>query len=103
MDQKKPKLEMKKEEYWCGKAFSFFTNKKCECFPCHTGIDPEEFNCLFCYCPLYMLGDRCGGNFTYTKSGIKNCSDCVLPHKKSNYGYITERFNEIVLEMNSRK
>ena len=37
-----------------------FGHKKCEYFPCHKGADPEDFNCLFCYCPLYALGDKCG-------------------------------------------
>jgi Zn-finger protein len=87
------------EEYWRGKAFAFFTNTSCECFPCHDGIAPEDFNCLFCYCPLYMLGNQCRGGFTYTDGGIKDCSGCVIPHRRDNYGYITERFNEIVLTM----
>ena len=51
--------------------YDFFQNRECEYFPCHTGLDPEEFNCLFCYCPLYALKDKCGGNFRYTKNGIK--------------------------------
>ncbi len=58
--------------YWEGKEFSFFSHKKCEYFPCHKGADPEEFNCLFCYCPLYALGKDCGGNFTFPFSAIKN-------------------------------
>lgn len=45
--------------YWEGKHYSFFSNKECEYFPCHQGADPENFNCLFCYCPLYALGDKC--------------------------------------------
>ena len=49
--------------YWEGKHYAFFSNKECEYFPCHAGADPENFNCLFCYCPLYALGDKCGGNF----------------------------------------
>ena len=44
--------------YWEGKHYSFFSNKECEYFPCHQGADPENFNCLFCYCPLYALGDK---------------------------------------------
>lgn len=62
----------------CG--HSFFSNTQCEYFPCHEGIDPERFNCLLCYCPLYMLGDKCGGSFTYTSSGAKSCVNCSLPH-----------------------
>ena len=41
--------------------YDFFQNKACEYFPCHQGADPETFSCLFCYCPLYALGDQCGG------------------------------------------
>ena len=59
--------------YWEGKHYAFFSNKECEYFPCHAGADPENFNCLFCYCPLYALGDKCGGNFRMTETGIKDC------------------------------
>ena len=79
--------------------YSFFQNKNCEYFPCHKTDSPEEFNCLFCYCPLYMLGDQCGGNFCYTPKGIKDCSNCLLPHIKSNYGYVTDQFQKIVDKM----
>ena len=83
------------EPYWEGKEFSFFSHKKCEYFPCHKGADPEEFNCLFCYCPLYALGKDCGGNFTYTESGYKDCTNCMVPHKRKNYGYITGKYKEL--------
>ncbi len=65
--------------------FDFFQHKQCEYFPCHKGADPEKFSCLFCYCPLYALGDKCGGNFSYTGQGIKDCSYCLRPHKRENY------------------
>ena len=39
------------------KHYDFFQNKLCEFYPCHPGADPETFSCLFCYCPLYALGD----------------------------------------------
>ena len=55
----------------------------------------ESFNCLFCYCPLYALGTACGGNFTVLENGVKDCSGCTVPHKKENYGYITEQFEKI--------
>lgn len=89
--------------YWEGKHFSFFCNRACEYFPCHTTGHPEEFNCLFCYCPLYVLGKDCGGNFQFTKDGIKDCSSCLLPHRKENYGYVTARFQEIVERMKGRE
>lgn len=66
-------------------AYKQFCNKECEFFPCHDNVDSEKFNCLFCYCPLYPLGDKCGGDFTYTKKGVKDCSNCTLPHDPANY------------------
>ena len=62
--------------------YSFFSHQECEFFPCHKGADPENFNCLFCYCPLYALGRECGGNFRYLDSGIKDCTNCLLPHSR---------------------
>lgn len=67
------------------KHYAFFQNIECEYFPCHKINDIEDFNCLFCYCPLYMTGEQCGGNFHYLSNGIKDCSDCLFPHQKDNY------------------
>ena len=82
-------------EYWEGKHYAFFQNRECEFFPCHKGADPENFNCLFCYCPLYALGKKCGGNCSFTESGIKDCSGCLVPHRRENYGRIIARFGEL--------
>ena len=76
-------------------SFSFFRNTGCQYFPCHKNADPERFNCLFCYCPLYALGDGCGGNFTYTEKGIKDCSACLIPHAPQGYAYVTAKFRQI--------
>ena len=76
--------------------YKYFQNTKCEYFPCHGGADKESFNCLFCYCPLYALGDQCGGNFTYTESGIKDCSACLRPHKAENYDSIVKQMPRIM-------
>lgn len=82
--------ELKTENY------KFFQHRECEFFPCHKTEDKENFNCLFCYCPLYALGENCGGNFKYTEDGIKDCSDCLVPHKRKNYEYIMSKFMDIV-------
>lgn len=82
--------------------YDFFQNRKCEYFPCHKGADPENFSCLFCYCPLYALGDKCGGSFRYTEDGIKDCSECLRPHWRENYGRIMEKMGDI-LELAKRK
>ena len=76
--------------------YDFFQNKECEYFPCHPGANPETFNCLFCYCPLYVLGDKCGGNFTYTEEGIKDCTGCLRPHKRENYNSICQKVESII-------
>lgn len=69
----------------------FVQNRDCEYFPCHKGADPETFSCLFCYCPLYALGENCGGSFTYTQQGIKDCTNCLRPHRRENYSAICEK------------
>jgi Zn-finger protein len=75
--------------------YSHFANSKCEYFPCHKNVDTEIFNCLFCYCPLYALGDQCGGNFVYLANGIKDCGACVIPHGQGGYEYIVKNFNKV--------
>ena len=87
------------KEYWEDKHFSFFSNKECEYYPCHSVPEGMEFNCLFCYCPLYALGRDCGGNFTYLENGFKDCSNCLLPHRKESYPYITKRYCDIAAAM----
>lgn len=76
--------------------YSFFTNRDCEYFPCHKGADPDDFNCLFCYCPLYVLGKRCGGAFAYSESGRKDCTGCLFPHRRENYRAVLSRYEEIL-------
>ena len=78
------------------KHYAFFQNRECEYFPCHRVADPSRFNCLFCYCPLYALGKRCGGNFRYSETGYKDCTNCVFPHMPENYEKVTGRYREIM-------
>ena len=49
--------------------YKFFSHKQCEYYPCH---QLDEINCLFCYCPLYILKD-CKGNYKLI-GDIKDCS-----------------------------
>lgn len=84
------------KENWKDKHYAYFCNRECEYFPCHPTGDPDNFNCLFCYCPLYILGDRCGGNFKYLPNGNKDCSQCMYPHLREHYGEITKRYGEIM-------
>ena len=74
----------------------FFRNTDCAYFPCHEGVSPARFNCLFCYCPLYALGPHCGGDFTYTARGIKDCSACTRLHEgEAGVQLVRERFGEL--------
>ena len=76
-------------------SYSYFENTGCEYFPCHKNSG-KYFNCLFCYCPLYALGEDCGGNFSYTSAGIKDCSNCSIPHSPNGYDYISSKLNGII-------
>lgn len=70
-------------------SYKFFTNESCEYYPCHK-ID--NINCLFCFCPLYLISD-CGGNFTILSNGLKDCSNCTLPHSQQGYDYIIKKIS----------
>lgn len=74
---------------------SFFQNRGCPSFPCHTGIPEDEFNCMFCYCPLYTLGIRCGGSFRISEKGVKSCAGCAFPHVRANYRRVLARWPEL--------
>ena len=68
----------------------FFENRECEYFPCHKGL--EDCNCLFCYCPFNSM-EQCPGTPEYIEvrgKRIKDCSNCVFPHKPENYDVIME-------------
>jgi Zn-finger protein len=36
------------------------------------------------------LGENCGGDYSYSKSGKKSCVNCKRPHEKGGYEEITE-------------
>ena len=85
------------------KNYKFFQNIKCEYFPCHKLENEKEFNCLFCFCPLYMLGEDCQGNFKYLESGVKSCEDCILPHvKDKGYEHVIKKM-KIIMETVKKK
>ena len=77
------------------KHYSFFQNRDCEFFPCHEGVPEEDFNCLFCYCPLYALGEKCGGGYVYTEKGVKSCERCAFTHRRERYALLLKRFPEL--------
>lgn len=81
------------------RRYACFSHRECEFYPCHAGADPEHFNCLFCFCPLYVLGEGCGGNFAMLPGGIKDCSGCLYPHVPENYDAVLARYQEIAARM----
>ncbi|MDD5697949.1 MAG: cysteine-rich small domain-containing protein [Victivallaceae bacterium] len=66
----------------------FFQNRDCPYFPCHTS-ETAEFNCKFCYCPLFFM-KNCGGSYTLL-DGKKNCCGCDFPHRPENLQLIIEK------------
>lgn len=71
-------------------SYRFFENRDCKYFPCHEGL--ENFNCLFCYCPMYSR-KKCPGNPRYIETEgkkLKVCSDCIFPHCPENYDRVIE-------------
>ena len=80
--------------------FNHFQNVDCRYFPCHDTVPLEDFNCLFCYCPLMFIGE-CGGRYTIMESGFKDCSKCTRNHDKDSLikGYISEQeYQEVFIE-----
>ena len=75
-------------------SYRFFENKECKYFPCHKGL--EEFNCLFCYCPMYPIKDCPGKPQFVEKKGknIKVCTNCTFPHQPENYDRIVKILKE---------
>ena len=73
------------------KNYTFFSHDQCEFFPCHN--DREDMGCLFCFCPLYTRPD-CGGDFTFTEKGLKDCSRCFRPHDpETGYEFVMKKIS----------
>lgn len=75
-------------------SYRFFENRECQYFPCHKGL--ENFNCLFCYCPMYHSPDCLGAPEYRTKNGkrIKICTNCSFPHQPEHYEQIIRFLKE---------
>jgi len=77
----------------------FFTHTKCEYFPCHPGIVKEDFNCLFCYCPLHNTKEcvlKTTVNFGQKdESYYSLCLKCGFPHDRKNYSKIIKKLKKM--------
>ena len=89
-------------------SYRFFQNRECKFFPCHEVQDEDDFNCLFCYCPLY-LDDNCIGSSEYIITGrgqrIKDCSSCLVVHSPEMYDKVIAhlRRQDEILRVDLRK
>ncbi|MCL2564871.1 MAG: cysteine-rich small domain-containing protein [Defluviitaleaceae bacterium] len=77
-------------------SYKFYENKSCQFYPCHEKTGMDNFNCMFCFCPLYFLGDKCGGNFDRIgeNGSIKDCSRCLIPHMPQSYEFIMKKIGD---------
>lgn len=73
---------------------NFYQNKRCPFFPCHHNISANQFNCKFCYCPLFLV-PNCGGNYVVLEDGTKDCSKCIIPHTTDGPQYILEVLRDL--------
>ena len=71
--------------------YDFFQNRDCEYFPCHPGADPDTFSCIFCYCPLYALGENCGAIILIRKTGSRIVPNACGPTSGSAMGILPRR------------
>jgi Zn-finger protein len=62
----------------------------CKYYPCH---DLSSMSCVICYCPLYH-DNNCEGNIIILPNGIKDCSNCTLPHTPAGYEYIVRKLQK---------
>ncbi len=49
-----------------------------------------------------MLEEKCGGNFEI-KDGVKDCTNCMIPHKPRGYDYINQKLGEYIAEMTIKR
>ena len=85
------------------KKYSYYSHTECEFFPCHKTEDPQNFNCLFCFCPLYRLDDACGGHFTYTENGITKTALVLVGDVITHSNYAKSRLYAADFETEFRK
>lgn len=74
-------------------SYKYFKNDACKYLPCHQGMKGDDFNCLFCYCPMNRYED-CLGTPEYISllngKTLKDCTNCTFPHEPEHYEEIME-------------
>ncbi|WP_425756860.1 cysteine-rich small domain-containing protein [Ihubacter sp. rT4E-8] len=49
------------------------------------------------------MGRKCGGNYHYLENGIKDCSGCMVPHRKYNYDFMMMRLAKFHKTLQSKE
>jgi Zn-finger protein len=78
--------------------------KDCNYYPCHDGIIEEEYQCEFCFCPIYPCNiEKTGGKIISGRDGsqIWDCSDCIIVHEKENFNKIKKGLHNIIQEISN--
>ena len=84
-------------------SYRYFKNDQCKYYPCHKIEEGQDFNCLFCYCPMNCYTDCLGTpNYITRASGkrIKDCTNCTFPHIPENYDHIIQELRILQLLSN---
>lgn len=66
---------------------------QCPYYPCHNNME----SCKLCYCPEYDNNDCIGiksNKGIILENGIKDCSNCNIPHIIKNYNYFINNENK---------
>ena len=50
----------------------------------------------FLLLPALRFGPHCGGAFQYKENGIKDCTNCLFPHRRENYQKVIARYKDIL-------
>ena len=83
-----------------GKAgtFSFSSNKAWERYPCRSMR--KGWNSAACSAIVRCIcwAER-AEMLHHLENGVKDCSKCLIPHQRDNYGYLAGRFQEIAGEI----
>ncbi|WP_432490175.1 cysteine-rich small domain-containing protein [Flavonifractor plautii] len=85
-------------QYREGRTFSFSSNKAWERYPCRSM--QKGWNSAACSAIVRCIcwAER-AEMLHHLENGVKDCSKCLIPHQRDNYGYLAGRFQEIAGEI----
>ncbi|WP_366485912.1 MULTISPECIES: cysteine-rich small domain-containing protein [Oscillospiraceae] len=85
-------------QYREGRTFSFSSNKAWERYPCRAMR--KGWNSAACSAIVRCIcwAER-AEMLHHLENGVKDCSKCLIPHQRDNYGYLAGRFQEIAGEI----